>query len=107
MWIARTAVIWAALSRAKQVGLPGFPRRRRISLVGLLPDGDGLHRRPRLEPVLAENALTYDRQLLLLGSKRNEVLDLWEVHRYGTDSYGDADYVSIYGMPPAEWKSSM
>ena len=52
---------------------------------------------------MAENALTYDRQLLLLGSKRNEVLDLWEVHRYGTDSYGDADYVSIYGLAPSEW----
>ena len=52
---------------------------------------------------MAEEALTYDRQLLLLGSKRNEVLDLWEVHRYGTDSYGDADYVSIYGLAPSEW----
>jgi hypothetical protein len=45
----------------------------------------------------------YDRQLLLLGRKRNAVLDLWEVQRYGIDSYGDADYVSIYGMRPAEW----
>ena len=33
---------------------------------------------------------------------RNAVLELWEVHRYGTDSYGDADYVSIYGMRPAD-----
>ncbi|MDQ6675149.1 MAG: class I SAM-dependent methyltransferase [Chloroflexota bacterium] len=48
-------------------------------------------------------ALTYDRQLLLLGSKRNVVLDLWEILRYGNDSYGDAEYVSIYGLPPAEW----
>jgi len=45
----------------------------------------------------------YGRQLLLLGPKRNAVLDLWEVQRYGTDSYGDADYVSIYGMRPVDW----
>ena len=45
----------------------------------------------------------YDRQLLLMGGKRNAVLDLWEVQRYGADSYGDADYVSIYGMRPADW----
>jgi 16S rRNA G966 N2-methylase RsmD len=44
----------------------------------------------------------YDRQMLL-GVKRNEVLTLWEVQRYGTDSYGDADYVSVYGLRPAEW----
>ena len=45
----------------------------------------------------------YDRQLLLLGPKRNHLLELWEVQRYGSDSYGDADYVSIYGLPPATW----
>jgi hypothetical protein len=45
----------------------------------------------------------YDRQLLLLGPKRNVVLDLWEVERYGRDSYGDAEYVSVYGLPPARW----
>ena len=45
----------------------------------------------------------YDRQLLLSGTKRNAVLELWEVERYGIDSYGDADYVSIYGMRPADW----
>ena len=28
-------------------------------------------------------APTYDRQLLLLGPKRNVVLDLWEILRYG------------------------
>jgi hypothetical protein len=50
-------------------------------------------------------ARSYDRQLLLLGSKRNVVLDLWEVIRYGIDSYGDADYVSIYGLAPAQWYS--
>ena len=45
----------------------------------------------------------YDRQLLLGGAKRNAVLELWEVERYGIDSYNDADYVSVYGMRPAEW----
>jgi hypothetical protein len=45
----------------------------------------------------------YNRRLLLGGEKRNTVLELWEVQRYGRDSYGDADYVSIYGMPPADW----
>jgi hypothetical protein len=45
----------------------------------------------------------YDRQLLLLGEKRNAVLELSEVQRYGADSYGDPDYVSIYGLRPAEW----
>src|SRR5215472_9071256 len=45
----------------------------------------------------------YDRELLLHGSKRNEVLTLAEVKRYGLDSFADADYVSIYRMPPEEW----
>ena len=45
----------------------------------------------------------YDRQLLLLGSKRNSVLELWEIRRYGMDSYGDPDYVSIYGLRPDDW----
>ena len=46
---------------------------------------------------------TYDRQLLLGAAKRNAVLQLWEVQRYGADSYGDPDYVSVYGMRPADW----
>lgn len=45
----------------------------------------------------------FDRRLLLSGAKRNAVLELWEVLRYGIDSHGDADYVSVYGMRPAEW----
>jgi len=45
----------------------------------------------------------YDRALLLHGSKRNEILTLAEIEQYGVDSFGDADYVSIYGMPPREW----
>jgi hypothetical protein len=48
-------------------------------------------------------ALTYDRDLLLLGPKRNALLDLWEVCRYGADSYGDVNYVSVYGQQPGQW----
>src|SRR5689334_19774772 len=44
----------------------------------------------------------YDRWLLL-GEKRNEVLDLTEVEGYGRDSFGDPDFVSIYGLKPADW----
>jgi hypothetical protein len=47
--------------------------------------------------------MKYDRQLLLLGAKRDAVLELAEVQAYGRDSYGDADYVCIYGLRPAEW----
>ena len=44
----------------------------------------------------------YDRALLL-GRKRDEVLALWEVQQYGQDSFGDPDYVSIYGLKPRDW----
>lgn len=46
---------------------------------------------------------TYDRQLLLFGPKRNEVLELWEVLRFGADTFGDDNYLSIYDMKPGEW----
>jgi hypothetical protein len=46
--------------------------------------------------------MTYDRWFLL-GEKRNELLALQEVEQYGRDSFGDPDYVSIYGLPPREW----
>jgi hypothetical protein len=45
----------------------------------------------------------YDRRLLLAGEKRNAVLDLWEVQRYGADSFGDPDFVAVYGLRPREW----
>ena len=44
----------------------------------------------------------YDRWLLL-GDKRNDVLDLTEVEGYGRESFGDPDFVSIYGLKPADW----
>jgi predicted RNA methylase len=31
------------------------------------------------------------------------MLELWEVERYGRDSFDDPDYVSIYGLRPREW----
>jgi hypothetical protein len=45
----------------------------------------------------------YDRELLLDGVRRDAVLELWEVQRYGSDSFGDADYVSVYGLRPVDW----
>src|SRR6266540_1453135 len=51
------------------------------------------------------NGPAYDRELLLAGAKRNAVLALTEVQRYGTESWGDPDYVCIYGLRPAEWYS--
>src|SRR5215470_17921556 len=47
--------------------------------------------------------MKYDRALLLLGAKRNAMLELAEVQAYGRDSYGNPDYVCIYGLRPAEW----
>jgi hypothetical protein len=49
-------------------------------------------------------ARSYVRRLLLV-DKRNDILTLDEVRRYGEDSFGDPDYVAIYGMQPAEWYS--
>jgi hypothetical protein len=45
----------------------------------------------------------HDRSYLLGEPKRNDVLALSEVERYGCDSFGDPDYVSIYGLKPADW----
>jgi hypothetical protein len=50
-----------------------------------------------------QGAATHDRSLLLLGAKRNVVLGLGEVRRYGVDSFGDEDYVCLYGMRPPDW----
>ncbi len=46
---------------------------------------------------------SHDRNYLLGEGKRNDLLALWEVERYGLDSFGDLDYVSIYGLKPKEW----
>jgi predicted RNA methylase len=47
-------------------------------------------------------ARTYDRKFLL-EDRRNELVDLCEVQRYGLDAFGDPDFVSIYGLTPTEW----
>jgi hypothetical protein len=51
----------------------------------------------------ARKGPVYDRQLLLEGAKRNAVLDLTEVQRYGIESWGNPDYVCIYGLRPVDW----
>jgi hypothetical protein len=45
----------------------------------------------------------YDRQLLLEGAKKNAILNLTEVQRYGTESWGNPDYLCIYGLKPVDW----
>jgi hypothetical protein len=49
-------------------------------------DGDGRTR------------VRYNRQLLLREPKRSQVLALQEVQQYGADSFGDPEYVSLYGL---------
>jgi hypothetical protein len=46
--------------------------------------------------------MAYDRAHLL-GDRRNDVLTLEEVRRYGRDGFGDPDYVSLYGLAPGDW----
>jgi len=50
-----------------------------------------------------DRARIYECAFLLSPEKRNRVMKLWEVHKYGADSFSDPDYVCIYGMLPAEW----
>jgi hypothetical protein len=45
----------------------------------------------------------HDRAFLLSERKRNHFLELWEVQQYGRDSFGDPDYVCLYGLRPASW----
>jgi hypothetical protein len=45
----------------------------------------------------------HDRDYLLRAGKRDDVLALWEVQQYGRNSFGDPDYVTIYGLTPADW----
>jgi len=55
-----------------------------------------------LRPELSQQPV-HDRALMLHGPKRNEVLTLEEVQRYGRDSFADPDYVRLYGMTPPQW----
>jgi len=45
----------------------------------------------------------YDRDFLLSPAKRDQVIELWEVEKFGRDSFADPDAVSLYGMTPAQW----
>src|SRR5258708_39750224 len=45
----------------------------------------------------------YDRDFLLSPAKRNQIIELWEVEKFGRDSFGDPDAVFLYGMTPAQW----
>lgn len=45
----------------------------------------------------------YDRDFLLSQEKRNKVVELWEVEKYGRDCFDDPNHVHLYGMPPTEW----
>lgn len=48
----------------------------------------------------------YDRDYLLSPAKRNQIIELWEIEKFGRDSFGDPDAVSLYGMTPAQWYAS-
>ena len=50
-----------------------------------------------------EDARRYDRDFLLSPPKRNQLIELWEVEKFGRDSFGDPNAVSLYGMTPAQW----
>jgi hypothetical protein len=58
---------------------------------------------PELESSYFHAMPKHDRSFLLHGAKRNEILTLEEVRQYGIDSFNDPDYLSLYGMRPAEW----
>ena len=45
----------------------------------------------------------YDRDFLLSPEKRNQLIELWEVEKYGRDCFDDPNHVHLYGMPPKEW----
>jgi len=52
----------------------------------------------------AQNAnQKYDRDFLLSPEKRNQIVELWEVEKYGRDCFNDPNHVHLYGMPPKEW----
>src|SRR5262249_38668923 len=52
----------------------------------------------------AQNAnQKYDRDFLLSPEKRNQIVELWEVEKYGRDCFNDPDHVHLYGMPPKKW----
>jgi hypothetical protein len=42
-----------------------------------------------------QNPTKYDRDFLLGPDKRNQLVELWEVEKYGRDSFGDPDHVHL------------
>src|SRR5215475_1096963 len=81
----------------RQPGIAGVNRTKHFNL------GSGSLYSDQRETLAMKSRVVHDRALLLYGCKRNRVLNLAEVQQYGLDSFADADYVSIYGMPPREW----
>src|SRR5215468_121505 len=60
--------------------------------------------RSREAPMSTPNAdQRYDRDFLLSAGKRNQVVELWEVEKYGRDCFNDPNHVHLYGMAPKEW----
>jgi hypothetical protein len=53
--------------------------------------------------ISGDNVPHYDREFLLSPAKRNQIVELWEVEKFGRDSFGDPNAVSLYGMTPAQW----
>ena len=45
----------------------------------------------------------YDRDFLLSPEKRNQVVELCEVEKYGRDCFNDPNHVRLYGMAPKDW----
>ena len=45
----------------------------------------------------------YDRDFLLSPQKRNQMIELWEVEKYGRDCFNDRNHVHLYGMAPKKW----
>jgi hypothetical protein len=60
---------------------------------------------PMLEIPYLHGMPKHDRAYLLHGAKRNEMLTLEEIRQYGIDSFGDPDYLCLYGLRPAEWNA--
>jgi hypothetical protein len=54
-------------------------------------------------PLDDKNLPRYDRDFLLSSTKRNQVIELWEVEKFGRDSFGDPEAVSLYDMTPSQW----
>jgi hypothetical protein len=47
-----------------------------------------------------DRPLIYERTFLLSQEKRDQIMELWEVQKYGADSFSDSNYVCIYGCRP-------